>query len=89
MINKDFIAGIAVGALHAPACNLNKVDSESYWHKDVDDDGIWYLTINYKCAFYLSILDKAKEMVSSFCECTNVIVGYGSVQFVIKEEGEG
>ena len=89
MINKDFIAGIAIGALHAPACNIDEDCGGYHWHKDVDVGGFWNLNINYKCAFFLSTLDKAKEMVSSFCECTSVIVGNGVIQFAIKEGGEG
>ncbi|MBR6131428.1 MAG: hypothetical protein IKQ20_06180 [Bacteroidales bacterium] len=87
MINKDFIAGIALGALHAPACNIDEDRGGYNWHKDIDVDGFWNLNINYKCGFFLSTLNTAKEMVSSFCECTSVIVGNGVIQFVIKEGG--
>lgn len=89
MINKDFIAGVAIGALQAPAFNIDKDGGGCQWHKDVDVDGFWNLNIKYKCGFFLSTLDKAKEMVSSFCECTSVIVGFGTIQFVIKEEEGG
>lgn len=89
MINKDFIAGIAIGALQAPECNIDADKGGWQWHKD-DVDGFWDLIIAYKCAHFLSTLDKAREMVCSFCECTSVIVGFGNIQFVIKEDdGKG
>lgn len=87
MINKDFIAGIAIGALQAPECNIDYDRGGYMWHKD-DVDSFWDLNIVYKCAHFLSTINKAKEMVSSFCECTSVIVGFGTIQFVIKEEDE-
>lgn len=85
MINKDFIAGIAIGALQAPECNIDKDRGGFMWHED-EVDGFWNLNIAYKCAHFLTTIEKARDMVCSFCECTSVIVGYGTIQFVIKEE---
>ncbi len=87
MINKDFIAGIAIGALQAPENNIDKDNGGFMWCKD-DVEGFWDLNIKYKCAHFLSTINKAKEMVDSFCECTSVIVGFGTIQFVIKEKVE-
>ena len=85
MINKDFLAGIAVGAIRCEKCNIDSTGIR--WGKDQGIDDFWELTICYQCGHYLADLERAAAMMRSFCECTSVIVSGNSITFVIKEEG--
>lgn len=87
MINKDFIAGIAIGALQTSESNIDFEKGGYRWNK-YDGNGSLGLIIYYKCAHSLTTLNKAAMVVRSFCSCPEVVVGVGSVKFVIEDDNE-
>ena len=81
----DFISGVALGAFHIPKENINK-ELGFQWFKEC---GYWTLHIHHYRAFTLEELTNGMNIVKSFCECRNLIIGSGCIKIeVVIKEGE-
>lgn len=82
MINKDFIAGLAIGAIRAEETNLSDVE----WDKTCKET--LRLRIKYTRSLYLEDLEEMKMMLESFCDINGIVVG-GSIDIYINTKSDG
>lgn len=87
MINKDFIAGLAIGAIRCEKVNLSNQEKPFEWTETAKDTLM--LRIKYNCAHYLEDLDEMERMVKSFCKVNSVVV-WKTIDIYIdtKDDGE-
>lgn len=88
MINKDFIAGLVIGALRCEKINLSEQDYPFVEWIGIDEDSL-RMSIKYNCAHYLEDLDEMERIVKSFCKVNSVVVGKTiNIYIDTKEDGE-
>lgn len=87
MINKDFIAGLVIGALRCEKINLSEQDYPFVEWIGIDEDSL-RLRIKYKCSFYLEDLEEMERMLKSFYDINSIVVG-GSIDIYINTKIDG
>ena len=87
MINKDFIAGLAIGAIRAEKTNLSE-HNYPYVEWDETAKDTLRLRIKYQCSLYLEDLEEMERMLESFYEINSIVVG-GSIDIYINTKSDG
>lgn len=87
MIFKDFVAGLAIGAIRAEKTNLSG-QNYPYVEWDETNKDTLRLRIKYKCSFYLKDLEEMERMLKSFYDIKSIVVG-GSIDIYINTKIDG
>lgn len=80
-ISKDFIKGVAIGALRYQQCNIIDVE---WWD---NNDGLC-LELNYQNSHKLDDLEELEAMLDSFVQVDSVIIG-SSIRVFFKRDDKG